>query len=49
MALPEAVKAYFLLSTANVSKENEKLAGTTCGVLNYKYMKDIAMEISGDP
>ena len=40
MILPEEVKAYFLLSAANMSEENERLARTTCGKLDYRNMKD---------
>ena len=49
MALPEAVKAYFLLNAANMTEENEKLARTTCGVLDYTHMKNTIMKIFGDP
>ena len=49
MSLPEAVKAYFLLNAANMSEENEKLARTTCGVLDYTHMKNTIMKIFGDP
>ena len=32
-----------------MSEENEKLARTTCGVLDYKHMKNTIMKIFGDP
>ena len=35
MRLPE-VQAYFLLNDANISEENERLARTTCTILQYK-------------
>ena len=49
MALPEAVKTYFLLSAANMSEENVKLAGITYGVLDFKHIKNTGMKIFGDP
>ena len=48
MKLLEAVKA-FLPNAANVSEENEKLARTTSGQLNYKNMKNKIMKIFGNP
>ena len=48
MALPEAVKAYFLSAT-NMSEENDKLARTTCGVLNCKHMKNTVSKIFDNP
>ena len=48
MVLPEAVQAYFLLTAANMSEDNEKLACTTCGELNYKNMKMTIMKIFGE-
>ena len=35
MDLPEGVQVFFLLHAANMTKENEKLAGTTEGKLTY--------------
>ena len=49
MALPKAVKAHFFISAANMSKENEKLARTTCGVFDKKHIKNTVMKIFGDP
>ena len=47
--LPEAVQAFFLLTAANVSEENEKLARATCGDLTYNNMKSTIQKIFGDP
>ena len=49
MDLPQVVQAYFLLSAANMSEENEKLARTTCTMLDYTHMKQTLMKIFGDP
>ena len=49
MELPDAVQAYFLLSAANMSEDNEKLARTTCTKLDYTHMKNTLMKIFGDP
>ena len=42
------VFCYFLLTTANISEENEKLARTTCDKLAYKEMKNTLMKIFGE-
>ena len=41
--------SYFLLSAVNISEENEKLARTTCSVLDYTHMKNTIMKIFGHP
>ena len=40
MDLPEGVQAFFLLNAANMTEENEKLAGTTAGKLTYSDTKE---------
>ena len=47
MKLPEAVRAYFLLNATNMTEDNEKLARTTCGELNYQNMKEKIMKVFG--
>ena len=49
MKLPDGVLAFFLVSAANVSEENEKLARATCKKLTYADMKTIILKIFGDP
>ena len=39
MTLPEGVRAFFLLMSANLSEDNEKLARATCGDRTYDNMK----------
>ena len=39
MKLPDGVFAFFLLSAANVSDENDKLARATCKKLTYADIK----------
>ena len=45
----DGVLAFFLLSAANVSQENEKLARATCKKLTYTDMKTTILKIFGDP
>ena len=47
--LPEGVRAFFLVTAANVSEENEKLACATCGEMTYDNMKTAIKKIFGDP
>jgi hypothetical protein len=49
IALPQGVQSFFLLSAANVSDENERLARATCGDFTYKNMKSTIQKIFGDP
>ena len=49
MKLPDGVPAFFLLSAANVSEENEKLARATCKKLAYADMKTTILKLFGDP
>ena len=46
--LPEGVKAFFILNALNVSEDDEKIARTTCGELNYNNMKDAIKRLFGD-
>ena len=48
MELPEGVRAFFLLKSANLTEESEKLARATAE-LNYEDMRDKVMKIFGDP
>ena len=48
LELPEGVRAFFLLSAANLTHDAEKLARTTAE-LNFKDMKDKLMKIFGSP
>ena len=49
MKLPDRVLASFLLSAANVSEENKKLARATRKNLTYADMKTTILNIFGDP
>ena len=48
MELPDGVQAFFLLKSANISQESEKLARTTAK-LEYTDMREKLMRIFGDP
>ena len=49
MKLPEGIQAFFLLTTANVCEENERLVCATCNSMTYENMKDCLPKIIGDP
>ena len=49
MKLRDGVLAFFLLSAANVSEGNEKLARATSKKLTYTDMKITILKIFGDP
>ena len=48
-AIPEGVQAFFVLTAANISEENEKLARASCGLMTYPNMKECIQKIFGDP
>ena len=49
MKLPEGVQAFFVLTAANISEENERLARVTCPELKYAEMKETLLRIFADP
>ena len=49
MKLLEGVQAFFLLSAANISEDNEKLAHATVGEITWENMKAKIQKIFGDP
>ena len=48
IVLPEGVKAFFLLTAANVSEDSERLARTTCGAITFENMKECIRKIFND-
>ena len=48
LKLPDGVLAYRVLKSANLSEENEKLAGATITTLTYKSMTEQLKKIFGD-
>ena len=49
MKLPEGVQSFFLLTAANVSEDNERLARVSCKDLKYSSMKDTLIKIFAEP
>ena len=47
--VPEGVKAFFHLTAANISEENERLARATCSVMTYDNMKLCIQKMFAEP
>jgi hypothetical protein len=47
--LPQGVQSFFVLTAANISEENERLARVSCAELKYQNMKETLLKIFSDP